>query len=79
MFPGSRYPDWLSGSAYLLDRDTAGDLYQAALNTPLFHIEDVFLTGILASKVFRNIKQDIFTFSSQNNIWSRLGSHLQTM
>ena len=57
MYPGSRYPDWLSGSAYLMDRDVAATLYQAALNTPLFHIEDVFLTGILASKVFRNIKQ----------------------
>ena len=34
-----------------MDRSTAGKLYNASLDTPLFHLEDIYVTGILSSKV----------------------------
>lgn len=51
MFSARRYPNYLSGTAYLMGRSTAAALYNASLDTPLFHLEDIFVTGILASKV----------------------------
>ena len=41
----------VAGTAYLMGRSTAAALYNASLDTPLFHLEDIFVTGILASKV----------------------------
>lgn len=45
MYPGRVYPNYLSGSAYLMSTDVVGKLYKAALWTRIFHIEDVFITG----------------------------------
>jgi len=50
MFSERRYPNYLSGTAYLMARSTAVALYKAALDTPLFHLEDIYITGILARK-----------------------------
>lgn len=44
------YPNYLSGTAYLMSRDVARKLYSAALSTPIIHLEDVYITGICASK-----------------------------
>ena len=33
-----------------MSRITAGKLFNASLDTPLFHLEDIFITGILSSK-----------------------------
>ena len=34
-----------------MHRNTAIKLYQASLDTPIFHLEDIYVTGILSSKV----------------------------
>ncbi|XP_067000408.2 beta-1,3-galactosyltransferase 5 isoform X2 [Anabrus simplex] len=44
------FPDFVSGTAYLMSRVAAKKLYDAALDTPLMPLEDVFLTGIVASQ-----------------------------
>ena len=46
---GSVYPNFLSGTAYVMSNTTAEILYRTALITPAFHLEDVYLTGILPS------------------------------
>jgi beta-1,3-galactosyltransferase 1 len=51
MFDGSYYPDYLSGTAYVFTMDTAKLLYNGSLNTPVFHLEDVYLTGFVAEKI----------------------------
>ena len=48
MFNEKKYPNYLSGTGYLMHRDTAVQLYSVALSTPLFHLEDIYMTGILA-------------------------------
>ncbi|CAH1773094.1 unnamed protein product [Owenia fusiformis] len=50
-FHKKTYPDYCSGTAYVLTNDIINALYKAALNTPIFWLEDVYITGILAEKV----------------------------
>lgn len=51
MFSGDFYPDYLSGTAYILTNDTGKELYNGSLITPVFHLEDVYLTGFVAEKI----------------------------
>jgi len=51
MFDEKKYPNYLSGTGYIMHRETAKLLYTTALVTPLFHMEDVYLTGILTRKL----------------------------
>ena len=44
---GSTYPNFLSGTTYLMSQTTAEILYRTSMLTPAFHLEDVFITGIL--------------------------------
>eukprot|EP00095_Tigriopus_kingsejongensis_P002931 snap_masked-scaffold1588_size34843-processed-gene-0.11 protein:Tk02931 transcript:snap_masked-scaffold1588_size34843-processed-gene-0.11-mRNA-1 annotation:"hypothetical protein SINV_13500" len=48
MYSGSVYPNYVSGTAYLLSRSTAKVLLEAAAALPMFHLEDVYITGILS-------------------------------
>ncbi|EEB10287.1 beta-1,3-galactosyltransferase, putative [Pediculus humanus corporis] len=50
LFSEKVYPNYLSGTGYLMDRHTALDLYEAALEIPYLHLEDVFITGLCARK-----------------------------
>jgi len=51
MFHEKKFPNYLSGTGYLMNRVTAIKLYASALTTPVFHLEDIFITGILARNV----------------------------
>ena len=51
MFAGEKYPDFVSGTGYLMQHSVAQRLYRAALDTLFFNMEDVFVTGILSSKI----------------------------
>ncbi|GAB6023014.1 hypothetical protein CHUAL_007104 [Chamberlinius hualienensis] len=44
------YPDYLSGTAYVMSADVAAKLYAVSKVTPIFFFEDVFITGICAKK-----------------------------
>lgn len=45
MFDDKVYPNYLSGTGYVMSIDAAVKLYNASLSIPLFHLEDVYLTG----------------------------------
>lgn len=45
MYDGFEYPDFLSGGAYVMSADVAVELYSTAMTLPIFHLEDVFITG----------------------------------
>lgn len=51
MYNKEFYPNYLSGSGYLMNLDAAKLLYRTLLTTPIFHLEDVYLTGIVADRV----------------------------
>ena len=48
LFPFVRYPTYDSGSGYVITVDIVGELYETSTHVPLLHIEDVYVTGILA-------------------------------
>lgn len=50
MFDGHYFPPFVSGSGFVTTRPAAKCLYDTALQTPFFHLEDVFLTGMVAEK-----------------------------
>ena len=62
-FPGDKtYPRYCSGTAYTLSVDIIGDLYQAALQTRYFFIDDVFTTGLLPLKLPYKVNYIDFKF-----------------
>lgn len=51
MYRKRNFPNYLSGTGYVIEATrTAKDLYNAALHTPIFHLEDVYVTGLCASR-----------------------------
>ncbi|XP_015917087.2 beta-1,3-galactosyltransferase 1 [Parasteatoda tepidariorum] len=50
-FPDQYYPPYLSGTGYVFSGDTVSGLYRASLEVEFFHLEDVFITGVCASRI----------------------------
>ncbi|XP_033208263.1 beta-1,3-galactosyltransferase 1-like isoform X2 [Belonocnema kinseyi] len=50
MYAEKAYPNYLSGTAYVMSLDVASKLYQEALKTPILHLEDVYITGVCAKR-----------------------------
>ena len=48
MYSEKIYPNYLSGTGYVMSLDVAFKLYRAALTTTLLHLEDVYITGLCA-------------------------------
>lgn len=51
LYEADWYPPYLSGTAYLMSIVSVQKLYHQSLRTPYFHLEDVYITGICASKL----------------------------
>ncbi|XP_037967135.2 beta-1,3-galactosyltransferase 5 [Plutella xylostella] len=50
-YPPKVFPDFATGPAYLMTTDVVGELLKAAGQEPYLRLEDVFVTGVLASKL----------------------------
>ena len=50
-YPGERYPDFVTGPSYLVSRRAAAEILPAALDLKYIHLEDVFLTGVVAESL----------------------------
>lgn len=50
LFPDDNYPDFCSGTAYLMTSDAAAKIYSTSNNTKFLWIDDVFVTGVLREK-----------------------------
>ena len=52
ILPGQHYyPPYCSGSAFVYTSDMVNELYTAALQTPYFYIDDVYMTGLVVQKL----------------------------
>lgn len=51
MIEAAVYPNYLSGTAYLMSRSMAQILFEASSEVPVFHLEDIYMTGLLAEAV----------------------------
>ncbi|XP_022235249.1 beta-1,3-galactosyltransferase 1-like isoform X2 [Limulus polyphemus] len=66
-FPGGVYPNYLSGTGYVMTHDVIPKLYQTCLNTKFLAMEDIFVTGIVASKAkVARIHNSQFSFLRRN-------------
>lgn len=50
VYPEETYPDFCSGSAYLMKAVDASKIYNVSNKTNFFWIDDVFVTGVLREK-----------------------------
>uniref|UniRef100_A0A182RQM3 Uncharacterized protein n=1 Tax=Anopheles funestus TaxID=62324 RepID=A0A182RQM3_ANOFN len=74
MYDKDVYPNYLSGTAYLMNLETAKLLYRASLSTPIFHLEDVYLTGIVADRVkIRRRHHPLFFYSYTKDLCALRG------
>lgn len=76
---GTNYPEYLSGSAYIIPQYTLPCLYESALTTPVFPINDVFITGYLAkmcrlslisTKNFQPFEVSKVVFDQNRDLWN---------
>jgi len=54
LYPEKTYPGYLSGTAYVLRSDIIPTLLQNAKTVPLVHLEDIYVTSLIAraSKIY---------------------------
>lgn len=45
MYSGKFYPNYLSGTGYVMSIDLVEKLFEAAFKVPIFHLEDIYITG----------------------------------
>lgn len=74
LYPDDNYPDFCSGTAYLITSDGAAKIYSAGNKTKFIWIDDVFVTGILREKYDILVPNsgsrslDILTLKDKHNI-----------
>ncbi|KXJ77988.1 hypothetical protein RP20_CCG005984 [Aedes albopictus] len=74
MYNKEFYPDYLSGTAYLMNLNAAKLLYRTSLTTPIFHLEDVYLTGLVADRAkLRRYHHPLFFYSTIKDLCSLRG------
>lgn len=56
MYSSNYFPPYLAGYFYLIAQSVTGELLKQAQSTDLFHMEDVFVTGILRRSASLSIK-----------------------
>ncbi|CAG7726415.1 unnamed protein product [Allacma fusca] len=67
--------DFAAGFFYVLGTDAVPKIFNASLRTPLFHLEDVFLTGFVASALL-NMK--IHHIPDISNFWAPIYNYYTT-
>lgn len=65
----SRYPPYAEGNFYVLSDDTALEILETSRKVPLYHLEDVFVTGVLATWMLGIDKENMPFISSASNIF----------
>lgn len=60
MYSGNVYPAYLSGTGYIMSMDVVEKLYNTSLSTPLFHLEDVYLSGNCSRLNYRDAATNDF-------------------
>ncbi|XP_058057345.1 uncharacterized protein LOC131208569 [Anopheles bellator] len=74
MYNREVYPNYLSGTAYLMNFEAAKLLYRTSLSTPIFHLEDVYLTGIVADRAkVRRRHHPLFFYSYTKDLCALRG------
>lgn len=66
VYPFRYYPPYETGSAYVITTDIVRELYETSEYVPQFHVDDVYVTGILGKIVGVNhLKRPAFAYFSE--------------
>jgi hypothetical protein len=68
LFPDVYYPNYISGGSYVMTKDIIKPLIKTLdeYSGPVFHIDDAFITGILAEKAgIKRYKSNKFSYNNQ--------------
>ncbi|RZB41456.1 Galactosyl T domain containing protein [Asbolus verrucosus] len=68
LYPQAKYPNYVIGGGYLMSLEVAKKLYRVAQQTPIFHMEDVYVTGICAKQAQVEPRHSDL-FSKTKNLW----------
>jgi hypothetical protein len=49
-YPEALYPAFVTGPSYLVSKPAVTQLFNEALTQPFIHLEDVYITGVIAEK-----------------------------
>ncbi|OQR68222.1 beta-1 [Tropilaelaps mercedesae] len=68
VFGEKAYPNYLSGTGYVMSTDVIADLLRMTEKTPFFHLEDIYITGLLARRLgVRRLNHEGFKFYKRKN------------
>ncbi|KAH9367871.1 hypothetical protein HPB48_021480 [Haemaphysalis longicornis] len=68
LYPADEFPDYLSGSGYVMSIDVAAALLRTAMRMRLLYFEDVFTTGLVAEKLgIARVDSSCFTYWEQED------------
>jgi len=67
----SAYPPYLEGNFYVISGHTVPFLLNTSLQLPLFHLEDVYVTGFLASEILGIELSNIPNISTESAMFPR--------
>jgi beta-1,3-galactosyltransferase 1 len=68
LFPDVYYPDYMSGTSYVMTKNIIKPLIETLdeYSGPVFHIDDAFITGVVAEKAgIKRYQSDKFAFNNQ--------------
>ncbi len=51
VYPESTYPQFVTGPSYLISGSAVSKIFAEAMATSYIHLEDVFITGVVAEKL----------------------------
>ncbi|XP_022087476.1 beta-1,3-galactosyltransferase 1-like [Acanthaster planci] len=60
IYPGTKYPPFMSGTGYMMSGDVAGKIYESSLNHKYLHLEDVFVAVCLDDLKIKPVKHKDF-------------------
>ena len=70
----SVYPNFLSGTSYLMSKATAYTLYRISMIVPIFHLESIYITGILPAEYNKLVNNE-----DKNILKNLLKDHAATL
>lgn len=66
VFSEQQYPQYMSGTSYVISGDIVPRLYEVSLTVPFFWLEDVYITGLCRRKIRANAVNDFgFTYAKR--------------
>lgn len=66
------YPAYAEGNFYVMSSDAVYDILNVSQTVPLYHLEDVYVTGVLATWILKIEKSNIPYISSSSNFFPKL-------